>query len=263
MSKSYLIFHISDVGDIPPTPATPFIDDSATPRATDVLMQFSEIGGFPVCYKQEHGGKLIHNLVPVHKTEYGQISTSSKTNLYLHTELAFHPYKPSFIFLLCLRGDEAAATTIASINEIMEKLDEETIKILELPNFTTGIDESFKNGKNDNFSLITPVLRNTETGFDDSKWTMTFDLQLMKGLDADSEFALNKMRDAVNASVDNVYLKTGDLMLIDNNRAVHGRSSFQPRYDGTDRWVKRLLTIKHMPPRQHIHKKTIVTEFSN
>lgn len=257
------MFHISDIGDIPPTPATPFIDDSATPKATETLMQFSQLGGFPICYKQEHGGKLIQNIVPVHKTEHGQISTSSKTNLYLHTETAFHPYKPSFVFLLCLRGDETAATTVASVNEIIEKLDKETIKILESPSFITGIDESFKDGKNDDFGLVTSVLRNIGDEFDDLKWTMTFDWQLMKGINSDSEYALNKMRDAVNDSVDNVYLKTGDLILIDNNRAVHGRSSFQPRYDGTDRWLKRLLTIKHIPPKQHIIGNTIITEFSN
>lgn len=256
------MFHISDIGDVPPTPATPFIDDSATPKATETLMQFSQLGGFPICYKQEHGGKLIQNIVPVHKTENGQISTSSKTNLYLHTEMAFHPYKPSFVFLLCLRGDEAAATTIASVNEIIEKLDKETIEILELPNFVTGIDESFRDGKNDNFGLTTPVLINIGNEFHDLKWTMTFDFELMKGLNSESEYALNKMRDAVNASIDSIYLKAGDLLLIDNNRAVHGRSSFQPKYDGTDRWLKRLLTIKHMPPKQHIHKNTIVTEFS-
>lgn len=33
----------------------------------------------------------------------------------------------------------------------------------------------------------------------------------------------------------------GDLTLIDNDVAVHGRIPFRPRYDGTDRWLKRVL----------------------
>lgn len=257
------MFHISDIGEIPPTPATPFIEDSETPSATQALMHFSQLGGFPISYKQEQGGRLIQNIIPVHKTEYGQISTSSKTDLYLHTETAFHPYKPSFVFLLCVRGDDSVATTIASVNDIVEKLDKDTTEILESPSFSTGIDESFKDGKNNDFRLITSVLRNVGEDFGDLKWTMTFDWQLMTGLNPEAEIALEKMRDAVNSSIENVYLKTGDLLIVDNNRAVHGRTKFQPRYDGTDRWLKRLLTIKHLPPKQHVHGSTIVTEFSN
>lgn len=257
------MFKISDIGDIPPTPATPLIDDSATPLATEVLMQFSQLGGFPISYKQEQNGKLIQNIVPVHKTEYGQISTSSKTNLYLHTETAFHPYRPSFVFLLCLRGDDSVSTTIASVNDVVEKLDEETIEKLKMPHFFTGIDESFKDGKNNNFSLVTSVLRDGGEELCELRWTMTFDWQLMKGMNREADDALEKMKNAINGSIENIFLKAGDLLLIDNNRAVHGRSSFQPRYDGTDRWLKRLLTIKHMPPKQHIIGNTIITEFSN
>jgi hypothetical protein len=257
------MFHISDIGDVPPTPATPLIDDLQTKTATETLLSFAILGGFPISYKQEQGGRLIQNIVPVQKTEYEQISTSSKNDLYLHTETAFHPYKPSFVFLLCMRGDESVATTIASVNDIIEKLDDETISQLKLPDFTTGIDESFKDGKNDNFSLLTPVLRDGGEKLGDLRWTMTFDWQLMKGITKDASLALLTMKDAINSSIENIILRSGDLLVIDNNRAVHGRSKFQPRYDGTDRWLKRLLTIKHMPPKQHVDGTTIITEFGN
>jgi hypothetical protein len=35
-------------------------------------------------------------------------------------------------------------------------------------------------------------------------------------------------------------LRPGQLLLIDNDVAVHGRAPFTARYDGTDRWLKRV-----------------------
>jgi alpha-ketoglutarate-dependent taurine dioxygenase len=35
-------------------------------------------------------------------------------------------------------------------------------------------------------------------------------------------------------------LEPGDFVFIDNYRAVHGRKPFKARYDGNDRWLKRI-----------------------
>jgi len=37
-----------------------------------------------------------------------------------------------------------------------------------------------------------------------------------------------------------VVLQPGDCFFIDNYRIVHGRKAFKARYDGTDRWLKRI-----------------------
>ena len=37
-----------------------------------------------------------------------------------------------------------------------------------------------------------------------------------------------------------VTLQAGDVLVIDNDVAVHGREPFRARYDGTDRWLKRV-----------------------
>ena len=31
---------------------------------------------------------------------------------------------------------------------------------------------------------------------------------------------------------------------MDNYRAIHGRYAFQPRYDGTDRWLKKMMLTR-------------------
>jgi alpha-ketoglutarate-dependent taurine dioxygenase len=45
---------------------------------------------------------------------------------------------------------------------------------------------------------------------------------------------------AIDESLTGVALRPGECLFIDNYRAVHGRSSFQARFDGTDRWLKRI-----------------------
>ena len=97
------IYRNQRIGEIPPTPATSIIDDSVTPDSVKVLREYGSILGHPVSYVQEQNGRLIQNLVPVHKTEYQQISTSSKVELEMHTESSFHPFRPSYVLLLCLR----------------------------------------------------------------------------------------------------------------------------------------------------------------
>jgi L-asparagine oxygenase len=36
------------------------------------------------------------------------------------------------------------------------------------------------------------------------------------------------------------------LLIIDNRRAVHGRTAFTPRYDGRDRWLKRAYLVSDL-----------------
>src|SRR5262249_56017462 len=40
-----------------------------------------------------------------------------------------------------------------------------------------------------------------------------------------------------------VVLRPGDLLIVDNRKAVHGRTGFRPRYDGTDRWLRRCFVV--------------------
>jgi hypothetical protein len=51
----------------------------------------------------------------------------------------------------------------------------------------------------------------------------------------------------VKRATKQVVLADGDLLVIDNDHAVHGRTPFIPRYDGTDRWLKRALVVTSLP----------------
>ena len=42
-----------------------------------------------------------------------------------------------------------------------------------------------------------------------------------------------------------VQLQSGDILIINNHRSVHGRSSFTPNYDGYDRFIIRSFIMSN------------------
>jgi hypothetical protein len=251
------LFNGMEIGEIPLTPAQPIFNSrSVVPVAYKTLVSCGMEFGFPISYIQEQNGALIQNLLPVHKTETQQISTSSKVQLELHTETAFHPYKPDYVLLLCLRGDSTAATTFASLEDFLPLLDDETIDALEQPEYITTLDESFRKQSKPDFKVLVQAIRKTDKGV-----SLTFDWELMRGTNDRAQAALELLRMAISQCVKEVVLESGDLLVIDNNKTVHGRKPFQARYDGTDRWVQRLLVRKTLPPVSHMSGTTITTQF--
>ena len=247
-----------DIGTVPATPGTNIFDASeVTPIAHDALLRHGRSLGFPISYAQEQRGLLVQNLLPIKKTETEQISSSSKVVLELHTETAFHPFKPSFILLLCLRGDESAATTYSLSEDFLAELDDGTIELLQLPLYSTSVDQSFNLDGKSSKDLVMPVLRKTQSG----DYEVTYDKHAMKALTDDAARALENLTQAILRSTRRVVLRPGEMLVIDNSKTVHGRTVFTPRYDGTDRWLLRLLVVKHLPPPTHVDGHTITTIF--
>lgn len=245
------------IGNIPPTPGQPFLANDGLHDAKRILFENAFALGYPVSYIQEQKGSLIQNIIPVHKTEYEQISTSSKVQLALHTEAAFHPYKPDYVMLLCLRGDPTAVTTYANVDDIIELLDNEMISYLQDSAYRTGVDKSFR-GLNEKYKeVILPVLK--KIGNDE--YNLSYDEDLMKPTNILANCALEKLSEAVSKCTKEIVLKTGDLLIMNNNKIIHGRKPFQARYDGTDRWVQRILVRKELPPADQIDGHVITTKF--
>ena len=70
----------------------------------------------------------------------------------------------------------------------------------------------------------------------------------MVGMGLEAERALRALGDAVVEAQASVVLDTGDLLVVDNDEAVHGRSPFAPRFDGTDRWLQRTFIVTDLSP---------------
>jgi len=52
--------------------------------------------------------------------------------------------------------------------------------------------------------------------------------------------AMDYLIRAIDGNLTGVALLPGECLFIDNYKTVHGRSSFKARFDGTDRWLKRI-----------------------
>lgn len=225
-------------GGLPPTPATPSTAFAKDMRSEMTLLTVGRLLGQPVGYEPENNGNVVQNIVPTREGADRQVSTSSAVNLAWHTEAAFHPHRPRFLLLFCLRGDPSARTTLCSIREIVEALPLRTRAILASPRFRTRADESYVRASKRPLGRLTPVL-----GGDPLRPNLVFDADLMVGQDVEAQDALKELAETMERAHTAVVLEPGDLLVIDNTVAVHGRSPFTPRFDGTDRWLQRTFVV--------------------
>lgn len=256
-----ILYENLDIGEIPPTPPTPHLSyeiSLSLNKSSNLFLEYAKKFGYPIGYIQEQKGAVLQNIVPVHKTEYQQISTSSKVELALHTETAFHPYKPDYVMLLCLRGDSTAVTTYANLTDIIKHISPVGQKMLQEKNFTTGVDLSFRSNGEEDSQIPISIIKKV-----DGVLTFTYDVTVIKGSTPQAQELLEEVQSIIEKCTQEIILKTGDLLVIDNKKTIHGRKPFQARYDGTDRWVQRILVRKKLPPENQRVGNIIITSFTN
>lgn len=245
------------VGDVPPTPTTATSLQKSDQTSEATLLGMAQRLGEPIGYAQEHGGDIVQNLFPLLSSVGRQLSTSSGVELAFHTETAFHPVRPHYLLLLCLRGDANAATTLCSVDDLVRELSTETIDVLRQTWFRCGVDESFGTGS-PWFTAPHAVLSTDVHGVH----TLRFDGDLTFGLNQPAEAAVAHLNNAIHRARSAVTLAGGDLLIIDNHRSVHGRSPFTARFDGTDRWLQRTFVIDDLgPSAAERHGRVITTSF--
>jgi L-asparagine oxygenase len=195
-----------------------------------------------ISYEAEGYGRLFQDVVPIKKMANEQTSVGSNTELEIHTEQAFSKLRPDILSLACIRGDLLAQTYILPINYILENMDEDEREILRLPLWKTGVDLSFKLNGND---FIEGDIRGPfpiiSGDYNDPK--LLFDQDLMFGINDKSISLKKKIIDIYYKHRNQHNLQTGEIILIDNTRAVHGRSPFYPKYNGDDRFLIRCFAV--------------------
>jgi alpha-ketoglutarate-dependent taurine dioxygenase len=219
--------------------------------------------GDPISYFQEKDGELYHDICPVERNAKELSSESSTAVMDFHTETAFHPAMPDFVLLYCLRPDHdgKAKTFVASTRHIIDRLSLRSRALLFRKVFTTGIDYSFlgKSAEAGNGPTVSVLYGDPDAPF------IRFDLDLMKAPD-DTYEALREIKAIAEETKNFAMLREGDLCIIDNRRAIHGRSEFQPRYDGHDRWLQRLYVVRDLAyceqERNRQRQRLIETRFS-
>jgi alpha-ketoglutarate-dependent taurine dioxygenase len=231
------------IGELPPTPPAPDAPVAKNLATELALLTVARRLGQPVGYVPEHGGRIVQNIVPTQSDADSQTSTSSRSNLMFHTETAFHPHRPRYLLLLCLRGDASAHTTLASVHDIMDHLPDDLVDVMFEPRFRTAVDASFLAGRINELGPARPLVTGTR-----DEPTFIFDADLTVGIDTAAQDVLVAVRAAIADVETSVVLEPGDLLVVDNNVAVHGRSPFSARFDGTDRWLQRSFVVTDLAP---------------
>jgi L-asparagine oxygenase len=194
--------------------------------------------GEMIAYEAEGQGGLFQDIVPIKSMEKKQTSVGSNTELEIHTEQAFSRLRPDILSLSCIRGDENAITYILPVQKIIKHMTGDEIGLLREQLWKTGVDLSFKlHGKEFAEGDVRgpmPILYGNE---DDP--FLIFDQDLMTSNNEIGVHLIKKIVEIYYQERNRHNLTPGEIIFIDNRRAVHGRSPFFPKYDGADRFLVR------------------------
>jgi L-asparagine oxygenase len=194
-----------------------------------------------IAYEAEGFGCLFQDIVPVKSMSREQTSIGSNTELEIHTEQAFSKLRPDILCLACLRGDPNALTYILPIHKIIDQMTREEKLLLREQLWKIGVDLSFKlHGKEFAEGEIRGPISIIYGEENDPH--LTFDQDLMFSFCETGEYLLNKIENIYYKDRFQHNLTPGEIILIDNRRAVHGRSPFFPKYDGNDRFLVRCFS---------------------
>ncbi|MEU7445006.1 MULTISPECIES: TauD/TfdA family dioxygenase [Streptomyces] len=224
----------------PATPADGFLSHwNDLPVATFGQLAVASTVGDVIAYADEKLGRVVQDITPVQGDERRQ-ENSGTVYLELHTEDGFHPSKPDFITLLCIRPDHerVARTVVGAAAGALPLLSERAAGVLREPRFRLRVSSSFGGGADDLLTEPLPVLSGTAEVPD-----LLADFHAMDALDEEAGAALEELRSAFLATLRGGVLEAGDLVVVDNRTAIHGRSEFTARYDGTDRWLRRCFAV--------------------
>ncbi|MFI8828804.1 TauD/TfdA family dioxygenase [Streptomyces sp. NPDC053431] len=234
------------VGDLPATPAAHGAGALPEQHGTAGLLTLvADLLGTLVGYEDEKDGALIHEVHPV-PGEEERIENSGSVAFDFHTENVHHPLRPDFLGLLCLRQDHegTAATRVASVREAYGLLSDSHREILAQPVFRSAYPTSFSRnlaGPRPS-SGVHPVLFGAEPYV-----FMRFNSHTTTSDDPRGTEALRALTEALEETCHEVLLTPGDLVVVDNHIAAHGRSAFTPRFDGNDRWLRRCYSLRSVP----------------
>jgi hypothetical protein len=221
---------------------------------------FNQILGEMVAYEAEGEGCLFQDMVPSRSLSQTQTSLGSTVELEIHTEQAFSKRRPDFLSLACLRSDSEAQTFVLHKHEIMKNLTKEKRQLLYEPLWMVGVDMSFKISSNEKVRFIEseirgpiPIIHKDDTtdefiekgyyhcnSINDS---LVFDQDLMFGITEESENLKKEIIEIYYKHRKSYVLQQGDIVILDNRRVVHGRSSFHPKFDGNDRFIVRSFVL--------------------
>jgi Fe(II)/alpha-ketoglutarate-dependent arginine beta-hydroxylase len=219
------------------------------------LVLLGSLLGDPIGWATQQDGRIVHDIAPIAGHESEQLGSGCEQPLWWHTEDAFHSYRGDYLGMFCLRNPDLVATTVAEITA--RELDPRHVDRLFEPHFVIRPDNSHKKKNSGDRARIDGEAKVAYSRIEEMEERpdkiavfcgsreapyVRIDPFFMDPVedDPESQQALAALIELVDGKLEDTVLHPGDVCLIDNLRVVHGRRPFKARYDGNDRWMKRI-----------------------
>ncbi|MCB1054538.1 MAG: TauD/TfdA family dioxygenase [Acidobacteria bacterium] len=226
-----------------------------------LLVLMGSLLGECIGWSTQQDGRVVHDILPIQGKEHEQLGSGSEELLWWHVEDAFHPYRGDYLGMHCLRNPDRVPTTFLSIGEL--GLDFTEMPVLFEEHFTIRPDESHLVKNKGQDRVVEGDLAHSYGQIDQmntkpQKIAVLFgdprapyvriDPYFMDPVadHPEAQAALEQLIAAIDARIKDMPLNPGEVCFIDNFRGVHGRKPFKARYDGNDRWIKRVNIVRDL-----------------
>jgi enduracididine beta-hydroxylase len=218
-----------------------------------LLVLLGSLLGDVIAWATQQDGAVVHDIAPIKEHEYEQLGSGSVNELSWHNEDAFHPFRGDYLGMMCLRNHDRVPTTLAAVD--VTGFEERDLALLFEPHFTIRPDLSHLR-RNRMVDVAEAVVENAHDRIDemssrperipvlfgsrDSPYCRIDPYFMDPPESLEARQALDKLIRFIDSRLEEVVLEPGEFCFIDNFKAVHGRRPFKARFDGTDRWLKRI-----------------------
>lgn len=216
-----------------------------------------------VSYGSENDGHLFVNLVAM--PGQGAVPEKSKASMRGHTDAVSFPFNgeddpedpriapsPDFVTLICLRNPGGVPTRVMSVTDMLARLSAEDIAELKKAQYDIRAQRTFRLGTkrvlgDEHAVLGAPVLKDTERGTY-VRYSHSSVIPSEEG--GAAARASGRLEAACNEAAVPVVINPGDIVLVNNRLALHGRGEVGDGVGGQSRWLLRTyaLDTSGLPP---------------
>jgi L-asparagine oxygenase len=195
-------------------------------------------------------GRLVQDVVPIRGQQQAQTGHGT-IELAWHTEDGFHRYRCDYLCLFAMRNNDHIPTNLACVDHL--SLSPRVVDTLLGERFLIRPDTEHLKAENALARRAMERLQDDPVpsavlfGAPERPY-LRIDPIYMSPLPGDAEAAesLTEITRELESCLQPVSLEPGDLLVLDNYRCVHGRAPFTARYDGTDRWLKKVIVTRDL-----------------
>lgn len=245
-SHALVVANLPRQENLPATPVNGFGDERelAVTNALHLgLIRLLRTTPFAVDF--ENDGRLIRNVVPNPAAAGLTSSWGADSEFFWHSDNPHQPFGipgsdprpfiPQYLTFMAMRNEERVPTELTAVEDVVIRLDQETVDRLTAPEFEVRAPAS-------NDGERTQPLRNTSVLSYDANggYRVRYDRGSTTGLTANAVEALDRWCEALRTiPAEELVLESGVFMAFDNYRVLHRRRKFVPGPASAARWLRR------------------------